>query len=129
VHSDCLFCVTEVHAAALLADEFCFAVWTEDTGIPVGSAMVLPKAHRETVFDLTEAEWRSTMELLRKLREVIDALHQPAGYNVGWNVHAVGGQSIPHAHCHLVPRYAGEPYAGRGIRWWIKDPTNRPTGS
>ena len=91
--------------------------------------MVLPKAHRQTVFDLTEAEWRSTMELLRRLKTVIETRHQPSGYNVGWNVHAVAGQSIPHAHCHLVPRYADEPYAGRGIRWWIKDPINRPTGS
>ncbi|MFB4288808.1 HIT family protein [Nonomuraea sp. ATR24] len=54
--------------------------------------------------------------------------HAPDGWNVGWNVGPVGGQSVAHAHCHLVPRYAGEPFAGRGIRAWIKDPANRPPG-
>lgn len=87
--------------------------------------MVLPRAHRPTVFDLTPAEWAATRDLLNRARELIAGRHSPDGWNVGWNVFPVGGQSIPHAHCHLVPRYGDEPLAGRGIRWWIKDPSNR----
>ncbi|GAA1411836.1 hypothetical protein GCM10009662_52900 [Catellatospora coxensis] len=101
-------------------------MFTRDTGTPSGSAMVLPVAHRVTVFDLTEQEWASTARLLRGMKALIADRYGPDGWNVGWNVEPVGGQSIPHAHCHLVPRYAGEPLAGRGIRSWIKDPANRP---
>lgn len=36
----------------------------------------------------------------------------------------VGGQSVSHAHCHLVPRYREERYAGKGLRWWFKQPEN-----
>jgi diadenosine tetraphosphate (Ap4A) HIT family hydrolase len=58
---------------------------------------------------------------------MLDADFAPDGYNVGWNVGVVGGQSLAHTHCHLVPRYANEPFAGRGIRSWIKSSENHPT--
>jgi histidine triad (HIT) family protein len=69
--------------------------------------MVPPRAHRQTVAEL---------------RSLIGRSHGPDGWNVGWNVDSVGGRSIPHAHCHLLPRYRDEPYTGRGIRAWLKDP-------
>ncbi len=101
----------------------CYAMWTG--ALPEGSAMVLPLAHKATPFDLDTQEWEATHRLLRLLRQQVEDLHHPDGWNVGWNVQAVGGQSIPHAHCHLIPRYADEPFAGRGIRWWIKSEANR----
>lgn len=36
-----------------------------------------------------------------------------------------GGQSVFHAHMHVIPRFADEPYAGRGMRSWIKEEANR----
>jgi histidine triad (HIT) family protein len=87
--------------------------------------MVLPIAHRVAPWDLTVDEWQATHRLLRRLSEQLAASLRPDGWNVGWNVLPVGGQSVPHAHCHLIPRYADEPYAGRGLRWWFKRPENR----
>lgn len=121
---DCPFCLPAIEPQIILSDAHCFAIWTRET--PEGSAMVLPRAHRPTVFDLTEAEWLSTRRLLEELRSMVRMSHDPDGWNVGWNVDPVGGQSIPHAHCHLLPRYGDEPYAGRGIRAWLKNPANRP---
>jgi diadenosine tetraphosphate (Ap4A) HIT family hydrolase len=119
----CPFCSPEVDGQVVLENTACVMIWTG--GTPEGSAMVLPRAHRPTVFDLTPAEWVATRDLLDQARELIAGQLSPDGWNVGWNVFPVGGQSIPHAHCHLVPRYGDEPLAGRGIRWWIKDPSNR----
>ncbi|HEX2774877.1 MAG TPA: HIT domain-containing protein [Micromonosporaceae bacterium] len=121
---DCPFCLPAIEPQIVLQDTQCYAIWTQE--VPLGSAMVVPREHRATVFDLTEQEWRSTRVLLREMRDLVAAAHQPDGWNVGWNVEPVGGQSIAHAHCHLVPRYRDEPLAGRGIRTWIKDPDNRP---
>jgi diadenosine tetraphosphate (Ap4A) HIT family hydrolase len=121
--TDCPFCTPAVQRRTFLADAWCYAIWTQDTGIPQGSAMILPREHRGTVWDLTDQEWASTRTLLHQARELITELHHPDGWNTG----PVAGQSVPHAHCHLVPRYLGEPLAGRGIRSWIKDPTNQPT--
>ncbi|MGW3347110.1 HIT family protein [Nonomuraea rubra] len=83
-------------------------------------------AHRPTVFDLTREEWAATQQLLHEMKKRPTASHAPDGWNVGWNVGSVGGQSVDHARCHLVPRYEGEPLAGRGLRFWIKAPSNRP---
>lgn len=90
-----------------------------------GSGLIIPKAHKQTVFDLSEAEWEETYELLQRVKDYIDEYFQPEGYNVGWNVGQVGGQSIPHAHLHVIPRYRDESFAGKGIRYWIKQPENR----
>jgi len=60
----------------------------------VGSLMILPIEHRETVFDLTPEEWDEAQELLARAKELIDAEVSPDGYSVGWNVGGVGGQTI-----------------------------------
>jgi diadenosine tetraphosphate (Ap4A) HIT family hydrolase len=90
-----------------------------------GSGLIIPKAHRETVFDLTEAEWSATFALLLEVKELLDRVCAPQGYNVGWNAGATGGQEVFHAHLHVIPRYADEPYAGKGIRYWLKQEANR----
>ena len=38
---------------------------------------------------------------------MLDDLYHPSGYNIGFN-QGTGGASIPHIHCHLVPRYGSE---------------------
>ncbi|AQQ53546.1 HIT family protein [Planococcus lenghuensis] len=93
-----------------------------------GSGVIIPKAHKETVFDLSEAEWKATYTLLEKVKPYLDSHFLPAGYSVGWNCYQVGGQSIPHAHLHVIPRYADEPFAGKGIRNWFKNEANRRPG-
>ena len=91
----------------------------------LGSGLIIPKAHRETVFDLTEAEWTATFDLLQQAKALLDHEHEPQGYNVGWNCGRIGGQEIFHAHLHVIPRYEDEPLAGKGIRYWLKQDNNR----
>lgn len=90
----------------------------------IGSGLIVPKAHRETVFDLTADEWSATYDLLQRVQSHLDEEHAPAGHNVGWNCGAVAGQHIFHAHLHVIPRFADEPLAGKGIRHWLKQPEN-----
>jgi histidine triad (HIT) family protein len=117
----CPFC--EPNEAEVIArDGDCYAMWTGSK--PLGSAMVLPHAHRETPFDLSPDEWNATRRLLGTVRAEVERRYEPSGWNIGWNVYPVGGQSVPHAHCHLIPRYADEAFAGRGLRWWLKSEAN-----
>ncbi|NMO97039.1 HIT family protein [Paenibacillus lemnae] len=90
-----------------------------------GSGIIVPKQHRETVFDLTPEEWNATYELLHQAKQHIDQRHKPDGYNVGWNCGEIGGQHVFHAHMHVIPRYADEPMAGRGLRYLFKSRENR----
>lgn len=91
----------------------------------IGSGLIVPKQHRETVFDLTPEEVQDTFELLKQVKKKLDDRYRPQGYNIGWNCYETGGQEIAHAHLHVIPRYADEPLAGKGIRYHLKQPTNK----
>ncbi len=90
-----------------------------------GSGIIVPRQHRETVFDLTQDEWNATYQLLQEVKSYMDERYQPDGYNVGWNCGEIGGQHVFHAHMHVLPRYADEPMAGKGIRYLFKSKENR----
>jgi diadenosine tetraphosphate (Ap4A) HIT family hydrolase len=107
-----------------LENEYCLFLQLKKPDIE-GSGIIIPKEHRETVFDLTEKELEATFSLLKKAKEVIDKEYKPDGYNIGWNCGTTGGQHIFHAHLHVIPRYEDEPYAGKGIRYWFKSPENK----
>ena len=90
-----------------------------------GSGVIVPKVHRPTVFDLTPEEVSATFELLQEVRPLLEQRYNPDGFNIGWNCFGAGGQSVGHAHMHVLLRFADEPSAGRGIRWWLRQPGNR----
>ena len=90
----------------------------------IGSYVIIPKSRVSSPFELSEKEWNDTRELLLKVKEYVDATYNPDGYNLGWNVGEVAGQSVAHAHLHILPRYSDEPFAGKGIRSWLKKPEN-----
>lgn len=124
--SGCPFCALKP-AEIVLEGALCIVMDTCDP-VLAGSRMIVPRAHRETVFDLTPAEWSETYELLGKARALLDEEYAPDGYNVGWNCGVAGGQEVFHAHLHVIPRFSDEPLAGRGIRYAIKQPENRRPG-
>ncbi|MFS1513782.1 HIT family protein [Chengkuizengella sp. SCS-71B] len=93
--------------------------------ILVGSGLIVPKQHKETVFDLSHEELMETFSLLNKVKLFLDEKYNPDGYNVGWNCFPVGGQSINHAHLHVIPRYKDEPLAYKGIRNHLKQKINK----
>jgi diadenosine tetraphosphate (Ap4A) HIT family hydrolase len=97
----------------------------KEQGALLGSGVIIPVRHAETVFELTQAEISATFELLKTVKSWMDETYHPDGYNVGWNCGEVGGQIAMHAHMHVIPRFRQEPYAGCGIRSWLKRPENR----
>lgn len=125
----CRFCHPESdqRQRVVLENEYCQFL-QQPQEVLIGSGLIVPKAHRETVFDLTEEEWTATFSLLKEAKRRLDAKHDPQGYNVGWNSGVVAGQEIFHAHLHVIPRYADEPLAGKGIRYWLKQPANKRGG-
>ncbi len=88
------------------------------------SGVIIPVQHRITVFDLTPDEITATFNLLKTVKSWMDNNVQPDGYNVGWNCEKVGGQTVFHAHMHVIPRFKDEPLAGEGIRSLLKSDKN-----
>jgi histidine triad (HIT) family protein len=88
------------------------------------SGVIIPVQHRETVFDLSEAEITATFRLLLVVKKWMDDRFAPDGYNIGWNCSTIGGQEVFHAHMHVIPRFRQEPLAGKGIRTLLKSDAN-----
>jgi len=127
-HEGCVLCFIELDAEQEVIFETDHCLYVQKKSVQErleGSGLIIPKAHKETVFDFSEVEWKETYELLEKVKIYLEERFQPDGYNLGWNIGEVGGQSIPHAHLHVIPRYKDERYAGKGIRYWLKQAENR----
>ncbi|WP_213525166.1 HIT family protein [Paenibacillus sp. J31TS4] len=129
--TNCVFCNLELEPSqtVVFQNEYCMFLQLEESrvkGSPLeGAGVIVPKQHRETAFDLTAEEWEATQSLLLAAKAYMDELYQPQGYNLGWNCGAIGGQHILHSHFHVIPRYADEPLAGKGIRYMFKSLANR----
>ena len=123
---NCIFCnyKNDKHGTFLFENDYCVCI-EQPEPVLVGSCIIIPKAHRVTVFDLNAEEWAATKELIDRAKAYIDSKYNPDGYNMGWNCGDAGGQDVFHAHLHIIPRHVDEPYAGRGIRSWIKREKNR----
>lgn len=76
--------------------------------ISPGHSLVVSRRHVADVFELTQSEVSDMLALIQSARERIDQAHQPAGYNVGVNVGVHAGQTVPHVHIHVIPRYPGD---------------------
>lgn len=46
--------------------------------------------------------------LLLEMRERIAQERKADGFNIGMNDGTAAGQTVPHAHMHLIPRYRGD---------------------
>jgi histidine triad (HIT) family protein len=124
---DCPYCsMTEAASRIVFRNDLALFIQDERyQGSLKHSGIIVPAAHRETVFDLTEAEIVATFRLLAVVKRWMDDEFRPDGYNIGWNCGKTGGQEVFHAHMHVIPRFAQEPLAGQGIRAWLKSGTNR----
>ncbi|WP_079708843.1 HIT family protein [Paraliobacillus ryukyuensis] len=127
----CVFCYPdlETEQVVLLSNEYCLFLQLKRAQLKgnqlEGAGVIVPRAHRETAFDLTTEEWVATQQLLQEVKSYLDETHRPKGYNLGWNCGEVDGQHIGHAHFHVIPRYEDEPLVGKGIRYMFKHEANK----
>ena len=70
-----------------------------------GHILVVPKAHVKTIFDCSAEQFLAIRQLILKVKRFLDRHFQPAGYQIGMNCYPAGGQSVLHAHVHIIPRY------------------------
>lgn len=73
-----------------------------------GHTLIMPKRHVSSYFELTDDEVLALMQLLRRAKQAIDAEFKPDDYNIGINNGPLAGQTVPHVHIHVMPRYRGD---------------------
>lgn len=77
-------------------------------------ALVIPKRHVSTIWYLTPHEYADAFDLVRQVKELIQKKFDPQGINVGVNCGEAAGQTVFHAHIHIIPRYTGDVSNPRG---------------
>jgi len=73
-----------------------------------GHTLVIPKRHVESIDELEDIEWMDIVRTLKVIKRGLKDLLKPDGFNIGFNLGEAAGQSIPHIHIHIIPRYAGD---------------------
>jgi diadenosine tetraphosphate (Ap4A) HIT family hydrolase len=119
----CAFCTLP---AERIQGENEHGVWILDAHpVSPGHSLIVPKRHVESIFEATPEEREAMLSLLVRAREHVCRSHAPSGYNIGINEGSAAGQSIPHLHVHLIPRFPGDSEHSRGgVRWVIPERAN-----
>ena len=87
-----------------------------------GHTLIIPQRHVGSFFGLSSDERVDLSALLDVAKVELDQKYLPDGYNIGINDGAAAGQTVPHLHIHLIPRYDGDCVDPRGgIRWVIPE--------
>lgn len=78
-----------------------------------GHALVIPKQHVADYFQLSERSKTACWLMVDRVQWLLNERFQPDGFNVG----TAAGQTIPHVHIHVMPRYVGDtPNPTGGVR-------------
>jgi len=107
----CIFC--KLPREVIAENTHAYASW-DTYPVSEGHALVTPRRHARTIWDLDDAEYADCFLLVREVKKILDARFKPDGYNIGSNCETAGGQSVWHAHIHVIPRYDGDVENPRG---------------
>src|SRR5262249_20343186 len=98
----------------LLAQSALAVASAEGRPVSPGHTLVVPRRHVAGYFECTPAEKAELWRLVEEVRARLLEAYRPDGFNVGLNDGAAAGQTVHHAHIHVIPRYAGDVVDPRG---------------
>lgn len=119
---DCIFCKIangEIPSKTLYEDER-FRVILDLGPAARGHALVIPREHASDLYELPEETASQVLVLAKKIAvRMADKLHCD-GLNLIQNNGEAAGQTVPHFHLHVIPRYLKD---GQKIGWVPGKPT------
>lgn len=85
-----------------------------------GHTLVVPRRHVVSLFELSAVEQVEVWQLVARVRAHLAEQFHPDAFNIGVNDGEAAGQTVPHAHVHVIPRHHGDVSDPRGgVRWII----------
>ena len=126
--SKCPFCDLE-EARIVSSSSAAFAI-RDSFPLTEGHTLVIPRAHVKSLYDLSVEDQSAVWNLVSKVRQNIKEQCGVHAFNIGINDGSDAGQTIEHAHVHVIPRRAGDVLDARGgirniipanARYWEKD--------
>jgi diadenosine tetraphosphate (Ap4A) HIT family hydrolase len=112
----CLFCHPDKSRITLENDYS--AAFPDAYPVAEGHTLVVPKWHVASLFDLPDDEQAALWRLVALVRSKLVAELAADGFTIGVNDGPAAGQTVPHAHVHVIPRQVGDVADPRGgVRW------------
>ena len=119
-HELCIFC--NLSKQRIFSENATALAVLDAYPVNPGHSLIIPKRHLLSYFELRPEEELDLTNLLKQTKLYLDELHNPDGYNVGFNDGVADGQTVMHMHMHLIPRYVGDILEPRGgIRWVLPE--------
>jgi histidine triad (HIT) family protein len=117
VSDDCIFCkiIEGKIPCAKVYDQGGIFAFLDIAPVNKGHALVVPKKHHATLFDLPPDLGRELLTALKLVGQAVMQATGAAGLNVGMNNFEVAGQLVHHVHFHLIPRHEGD-----GLKLWTQ---------
>jgi diadenosine tetraphosphate (Ap4A) HIT family hydrolase len=112
--ASCPFCECIASGERVLAATHSAVAFADAFPVSPGHTLVVPRRHIARLEQLDSAEWVALFELVQETAREIDAQADVDGINVGVNSGAAAGQTVDHAHVHVIPRRAGDVADPRG---------------
>ena len=112
----CIFCRIangQIPSRTLYEDEN-FRVILDLGPATKGHALILPKKHAKDLLELPEETAAKAMVLAKKMALLLKEKLHCDGLNLVQNNGEAAGQTVPHFHLHLIPRYHDD---GQHILW------------
>jgi diadenosine tetraphosphate (Ap4A) HIT family hydrolase len=111
MHSPCIFCQLD---RTPLAESRQSVGFLDSFPVAKGHALIVPRRHVVTIWEMTPEEYADAFALVREIKDLLQKQFDPQGFNVGVNCGEAAGQSVWHAHIHIIPRYTGDVPSPRG---------------
>ena len=99
---DCVFCNNI--EPIITESEYWYAIY-DKYPVSKGHTLLITKRHISSFFDLTSEETKQMYDIIKYIKSKLDIEYFPDGYNIGINCGKAAGQTIPHCHIHIIPRY------------------------
>jgi len=107
---NCIFCriVAGEVAAEVVLREAATLAFLDVSPLADGHVLVVPLAHVARVEDLPEDGAAALFRAVTRLAGPVRAAVGAAGTTIGINNGEATGQTVPHVHVHIVPRWEGD---------------------
>jgi len=108
--ADCIFCKIvqgEIPSAKIYEDDLVMS-FLDINPINPGHALVLPKEHYATLFDVPQEVLHACITASQRVAGAVFGAVGASGLNFLQNNFRSAGQLIDHVHFHLIPRHEGD---------------------
>lgn len=106
--NDCLFCkivAGDIPSSKVYEDEDVLA-FLDISQATKGHTLVIPKEHVRNALEMTQTQAANLFARIPKIARALQKATKADGLNIINNNEETAGQTVFHAHVHLVPRFA-----------------------